>query len=231
MKRRYDNLIFDLDDTILDFTKGEEIGLTAVIEQHGLPASEEVVSAYQQINAQVWQNIENGGNRQELLNTRFSNLFSVFGMVADGVQLEAEYRQYLNRNYNVIDHAAEVLTGLRLSGFKLIAGTNGVAATQRQRLRESKMGQFFDEVFISEEIGASKPSSDFYQAIFDGVPSLTKENTVMLGDGLKPDILGARAFGIDQIWVNVYHRPNENNIAIDKSVTDLRDIPRLLIVP
>ncbi len=113
-------MIFDLDDTILDFHKGEIEGVTQILKQQGVPDVQSALQAYLSLNKKIWENIETGASPQLLLNTRFSKTLAVFGIDADGVKLEAQYREMLNHNFYTIPNVTELLTNLKTVGISLL---------------------------------------------------------------------------------------------------------------
>jgi len=205
-------MIFDLDDTILDFHKGEIEGVTKILQQQGVPDVQKALQSYLALNKKIWENIETGASPQPLLNTRFSKTLSLFGIDADGVKLEAQYREMLNHNFYTVPNAEELLASLKASGVNLFVGTNGVKVTQMERLKGSGLDKYFDDYFISEDIGFSKPSAEFFKPVFQRHPDLNKDNALMIGDRLQSDILGATRAGLNSIWFNP--RKQINNSAI-----------------
>ena len=101
----YKHLIFDLDDTLLDFRKGEQVGLMNIFRDHGLENQvDEAFATYQTINRGLWAAYERGEiNKDQIHNTRFGKLLESIDRAGDGIALEKEYRQYLNQNYFVLD--------------------------------------------------------------------------------------------------------------------------------
>jgi len=200
--------IFDLDDTLLDFTRGETEGVTAIFNQYGVTDVAAAMTTYLTINHDIWHRIEQGAARGPLLDTRFARTFATLGMQVDGVALEAEYKGMLNHNYYTLPGATAFLTGLAQAGVTLIAGTNGTKSVQESRLAGSRITRFFDDVFISEDVGYDKPDSRFFAPIFTAYPTLTSANALMIGDSLRSDIQGATNAGLANVWFNPHHTPN-----------------------
>jgi len=205
-------VIFDLDDTILDFHKGEIEGVSKILKQQGAPDVQKALQAYLELNKKIWENIETGASPQPLLNTRFSKTLALFGIDADGVKLEAQYREMLNHNFYTVPNAEELLTSLKNAGVNLFVGTNGVKVTQMERLKGSGLDKYFDDYFISEDIGFSKPSAEFFKPVFLRHPDLNKDNALMIGDRLQSDILGATRAGLNSIWFNPQKQINNSEI-------------------
>lgn len=223
------NIIFDLDDTLLDFQRGEYEGVRSILKNAGAPDIEEAFKIYGQINANVWQQIESGKAAQPLLNRRFSDTLNLLNIKSDGQQLERIYRQHLNHNFHVIPGATNLLKQLKSNGFRLIVGTNGVAKTQHERLVGSGINSYFDEIFISEEIGYRKPEPQFFETILNNNPDRNISNTVMVGDRLSADIVGANAVGMKSIWYNPHQNQATSKAAPTYIANDYQDILNLIL--
>ncbi|WP_270324131.1 YjjG family noncanonical pyrimidine nucleotidase [Weissella confusa] len=226
----YKHLIFDLDDTLLDFRKGEQVGLMNIFRDHGLENQvDEAFATYQTINRGLWAAYERGEiNKDQIHNTRFGKLFESFDRAVDGIALEKEYRQYLNQNYFVLDGAEDLLKNLVNQGYKLIAGTNGEQRTQELRLEHTGFGRYFDDVFISDAIGHAKPSTEFFDAIFVHRQDMDREESIMIGDGLASDIQGGNRYNLDTLWVNLHQQVNETPYQATYEVNELPTIMQIV---
>lgn len=200
----YKVVIVDLDDTVLDFKAGEVKGLATVFKAFQTAAVdyEAWVTAYSKINYRIWREIEAGAATQPLLNDRFSKTFAQFDQVIDGEKAEAAYRQVLDANDAVVAGADTLLSKLNQAGYQLVVGTNGKTATQYSRLALTGFDRYFKQVVISQEIGHAKPSTGFFDHIFNLYPDNTKSDFLMIGDTLASDIQGANQAGIDSIWID-----------------------------
>lgn len=108
--------IFDLDDTLLDFKRGEREGLTKIMTKYGVSDLKQGFDTYTKINHQVWEAIEQGQARDTLLNTRFSKAFDLLGIKVDGATVEAEYRNSLDTNFYKLQGVDELLSDLKAAG-------------------------------------------------------------------------------------------------------------------
>lgn len=223
---KYNKLIFDLDNTILDFRDAEEKALEKIIAAYNLPYTEDIIQSYKNINHDLWQKLEQGKiTREKLFASRFFLFLGNFGLTVDGEKVDTMYRNTLSEGFLMMKNAHEVLTTLKNNGYKLYAGTNGVANTQRQRLAGAKLNHFFAEVFISEEIGVEKPDPIFFQYIFEMLNSHNNEEYLMIGDSLTSDIKGAENVGIDSVWYNFDHvKDYSSKIQSTYTITDLLEL-------
>ena len=116
--------------------------------------------------------------------------------------------------------------------YLLAAASNGPYEQQLHRLALAGMKDFFDWFFISERIGASKPSKLFFDEAFRQVNEgretpVLPEDTAIIGDSLTSDMAGGRGCGLKTVY---YRRPGAApaNDSVDVTAEDLRDIPALL---
>lgn len=209
--KRYKYLIFDLDDTLLDFQDTERKALEKLFNQYEIPFSNESIKEYQSINKNLWTRLENGEiSKEEVLSQRFETFFKLYNKSISGQTVENHYREYLNLGHKLIPNALTCLQELKQMGFVIFAGTNGVGKTQRMRLKDSNLIGLFDDIFISEEVGFEKPDPKFFKAIFNKYKNMNSRNTLMIGDSLSSDIQGACNIGIDSVWFNPLNKPRTN---------------------
>ena len=112
--KNYQTLLFDVDDTLLDFGAAEDNALRLLFEEQNVSLTVEIENYYKKMNKGMWQEFELGKlDRDELVNTRFSKLFKAFGQEVDGVLLEQKYRGYLEEGHELIDGAQSLIQNLK----------------------------------------------------------------------------------------------------------------------
>ena len=94
------------------------------------------------------------------------------------------------------------------------------------------MDDFFDDFFISQGLGASKPSKDFYARAFARLNAgrrlpILPEETVMIGDSLTSDMTGGLGYGMA---VCFFRRDSGQEVpaCIPLAADRLTDIPPML---
>ncbi|WP_283680092.1 YjjG family noncanonical pyrimidine nucleotidase [Lentilactobacillus sp. Marseille-Q4993] len=222
------NVIFDLDDTLLDFERGEIEGVTTILKENGVTDIKHGLDTYLKINNQVWEEIEKGAARQPLLNTRFSKSLALLGKQVDGVAVEHKYRNILGHNYYQINGASKLLSQLKENGINLLVGSNGVKQTQISRLQGSGLDKYFTKLFISEDIGYAKPDKRFFDTILAD-KQITKDNTIMVGDRLQSDILGASRANLRSIWYNPSNQVNQLEIKPTYTVSNYEKLADIIL--
>ena len=205
----YKFLLFDLDHTLLDFDTAEDVALTQLLKEEGVEDIQAYKDYYVPMNKSLWRDLEQKKiTKQELVNTRFSKMFSHFGIEKDGVYLSERYQFYLAQQGQVFSGAMELLDSLIDRGYELYAATNGITTIQTGRMAQSGLAPYFNQVFISEQLQTQKPDALFYEKIGQQIAGFSKEKTLMIGDSLTADIQGGNNAGIDTIWYNPHHLEN-----------------------
>lgn len=207
----YKFLLFDLDHTLLDFDTAEDVALTQLLKEEGVADIQAYKDYYVPMNKSLWKDLElKKITKQELVNTRFSKMFSHFGIEKDGVYLSERYQFYLAQQGQVFSGAMELLDSLIDRGYELYAATNGITTIQTGRMAQSGLAPYFNQVFISEQLQTQKPDALFYEKIGQQIAGFSKEKTLMIGDSLTADIQGGNNAGIDTIWYNPHHLVNKS---------------------
>lgn len=220
-------ILFDLDDTLLDFRAAERAAITVTLRAAGVEPTPETVQRYSEINASQWRLLEQGQiTRQTLTVRRFELLFAELGLVCDCRRIQADYERQLGRQSQLIPGAREVLAALA-PYYDLYAATNGTAAVQDSRLAASGLLPYFRDVFISQRIGFDKPQREFFERCFAQIPGFRRKQTMLVGDSLSSDIAGGRQAGICTCWYNP-HRQQAGAVRPDYEITSLDELVALL---
>ncbi len=199
-------LFLDLDDTILDFQKAERLALAKTLESFGLPPTDTVLARYHEINREHWERLERKElTRQQVLVGRFAALFAEMGLSAQAEQVARAYEENLSQGHYFLPGAEEALQSLS-EKYKLYLASNGTARVQAGRLKSAGIIPYFQEIFVSEEMGYNKPDPAYFDACFARIPGFRKDRAMMVGDSLTSDILGGIQAGIATCWVNPHHK-------------------------
>ena len=206
----YKFLLFDLDHTLLDFDSAEDIALTQLLQEEGVEDIRAYKDYYVPMNKALWKDLEQKKiTKQELVNTRFSKLFSHFGIEKDGLHLAERYQFYLAQQGQIFPGVENLLKTLINDGYELYAATNGITYIQTGRIDHSGIAPFFKEIFISEQLHTQKPDTEFYEKIGALISNFDKNDALMIGDSLSADIQGGNNAGIDTVWYNPDHLENK----------------------
>ena len=223
---KYEFLLLDLDDTILDFHKAEYIALGKTLESFGLSPTQEVRARYSQINKAHWERLERKElTREQVLVGRFDVLFSEYGISVDPQVCARRYEENLSVGHYFLPGAPEALEKLAKK-YRLYMVSNGTARVQIGRLESAKISHFFREIFISQQVGVNKPDKEFFTRCFAKIPDFDPQKAIIVGDSLTSDIQGGINAGIATCWVNPGHKPQ--TVPADYEIESLAQLPELL---
>lgn len=221
-------LFLDLDDTILDFHKAEQLAIAKTFRTFGLEPTDAVLDRYHIINRQHWEKLERGElTREQVLVGRFAVLFSEQGISADPEAVARNYEHNLSVGHYFLPGAEEAVRSLSRK-YRLYLASNGTASVQEGRLTSAGLYPYFAQVFISQELGYNKPAKPFFDACFARIPGFDPRKAIMVGDSLTSDILGGKNAGLRTCWVNPTHAPGRADIVPDYEIEGLSMLPELL---
>ena len=221
-------LFLDLDDTILDFHKAERLAISRTFRSFGLEPTEQVLERYHVINRLHWERLERGElTRDQVLTGRFQMLFEELGIPAQPQAIAKGYEHNLGLGHYFLPGAKEALDTLR-GKYRLFLASNGTASVQHSRLTSAGLYPYFEEVFVSQALGANKPSRAFFDACAARIPGYDPRKALMVGDSLTSDILGGINAGMKTCWVCPRGAQGRPDIVPDYRIEALSQLPELL---
>jgi 2-haloacid dehalogenase len=220
---KYKFLLFDVDDTLLDFQKAEFEAFKMLLNEYNIEYCDKYYEIYRNENHRLWKDYELGLiKRNEIFENRLKPLFTYLELDSDPVKASYDFLTYLSKGAYLIGNTYQKLEELSKK-YKLYIITNGEPKVQYPRLKEVDIMKFFDGIFVSEEIGASKPNKEFFEYIEKHIPEFKKEEAIVIGDSLTSDMLGAYKYGIDTCWFNPNNKSTDLKLKyIISSIDDIR---------
>lgn len=226
---KYDLILFDADGTIFDYDKAEGIALRKTFEHYKFEYCDDIRSRYRVINSHMWNEFENGRmDKGDLQIGRFKSLLEESNLKADASVFNSIYLDFLAEGGYLIDGALEVCRELSLHCTLAIA-TNGIARTQKGRLKNSTIEPYIKHIIVSEDAGYQKPHHGFFQYAFSVCGQQDKDKVIIVGDSLSADIKGGADFGITTCWYNPEGSEENNGLRSDYEIQDLRELRRLIL--
>ena len=223
-------LLWDVDGTLLDFKAAQKAALQRLFPVFGFgECDEEMVKRYSLINDKYWQKLERGEiDKQQCLVGRYEEFFAKEGL---DPKRAAEFNErYLNALPDTIiyrDDSLEIVRSL-IGKVKQYIVSNGTTVVQNRKLKESGFAELMDGVFLSEALGAEKPSPAFFEKVFDAIGPVDRSEVMIVGDSLTSDIQGGINAGIVTCWYNPFRHPRPEGYVIDHEIADLHEIYDLL---
>ena len=201
------HIFFDLDHTLWDFDRNSGLAFNSIFVKNRISVEmEKFLEVYTPINASYWKLYrENKVSQEELRYGRLKETFDLLKLMVSDEQinlLSTDYIDHLPRHNHLLEGAVEMLEYLRPT-YKLHIITNGFKEVQHLKMKNSGILDYFDTITTSEDAGVKKPDKlIFLKALEDA--GATVAESVMIGDNVEADILGAREIGMRAILYNYY---------------------------
>lgn len=226
---KYEFLLLDADETLFDFARCERDALLDALRDAGITPNEEMIATYSEINDGFWKMLERGEiGKSELRVARFESFCRHYGFQVDVPRLAIGYTDALSTKGFLISGALEVCRELA-AHCKLYIITNGIATVQRGRFEPSPLRELVQELFISEELGAEKPNSAYFEAVAAKIPNFDRKKALVVGDSLSSDMRGGVYAGIDTCWYNPKGKSAPADLPITYTVRTLEDLIPLVL--
>ena len=229
-ERKYKHIYFDLDRTIWDFDKNALETFQDIYAKYKLESIflkfENFHDTYVEHNEQLWKQYREGKIRKNILSRkRFELTLEDFGVVNEALveDIASDYILISPTKKQLFPHAIETLEYLHKK-YKLYIITNGFNEVQFSKLKNSNLDKYFTKIFTSEDAGAQKPNPLIFENAVKSANARKKES-IMIGDDLEADILGAKKFGLDQIFFNPHKKVHSETVTHEIScLKQLQDI-------
>jgi len=214
-RNNYTDLFFDLDRTLWDFDRNSQETFLDIHNKYNLPGRgitdfDEFMTRYHKINSELWDYYRKGQIEKEVLNvSRFSLTLSSYGikdkLLSEG--LAKDYVEISPTKNHLYPDAHSVLEYLSAK-YVLHIITNGFEEIQLRKLKNAGLEKFFSNVITSEDAGYKKPDINIFRYAL-AVSKVNPEQSLMIGDDIEVDIIGARDAGIDQVLVDYEKCPSK----------------------
>jgi putative hydrolase of the HAD superfamily len=220
---KYRHLFFDLDHTLWDFEANAHATLSELydvlgLEERGVYDFDLFYRNYLVHNEKLWERYRNGHIKQEELRVKRMWLTLLDFKIADdklAEEMNGRFLDLLPTRTLLFPYTREILQYLVHKNYSLHLLTNGFEKTQHSKLKYSGLNMYFKEVITSEGSNSLKPQKEIFEFAF-AKANAKPEESIMIGDTIDVDILGAVNAGIDQVHVN--HVTKEPIPVIDKKL-------------
>jgi len=228
----YRHIFFDLDHTLWDFEKNADETLRTLFEQHELARHgsftvEEFIRVYSDVNHALWRLYQaNKISQQQLRSVRFTRTLAKLGVAEADMpaDISRQFTDILPYKSAVFPFTHEVLAYLKPK-YRLHLVTNGFKDIQFIKLASSNLTDYFEEVVTSECSGFLKPDPRMFSHALERAGATAAES-LMIGDNLECDVLGAYNAGIDQVYFNPDKR--RHNASVTHEISCLSELKQIL---
>lgn len=211
---KYESLIFDLDDTLIDNNESIKYAFKIVIDKLGIKYNDSLFKKWKSFDNDYWHGWENDKipipkyitNLEDKIIYLRANRFKLFFKdyklsFKDCININEIYCDMLGENIIEIEDASKLLKELNNS-YKIYIGTNGPKNAALKKLEKAKLNCFISDIVSSEEVGFSKPRKEFFNYLINKMENKDKSKMLLIGDSLTTDVLGGMYNNIDTCWFN-----------------------------
>lgn len=228
--KKIKTILWDFDNTLLSFDAAERAAILSTFEKMGLgECSDQMLKRYDKINQEYWHKIENKAiDKQLALVKRYEDFFIEYSIDPKlAKEFNDIYEIALGDTIVYIDNSFELVKSLK-NKYKQYIVSNGAKNVQTLRMQKSGFDKLVDGTFISDIIGAEKPSIEFFNHVFNKIKITDKEEVLIVGDSLTSDIKGGNNAGILTCWYNPKKKGIPGGYRVDYNIQNLNDITNIL---
>ena len=229
--KKYTTILFDADDTLLDFDKDETNALLKIMAEYGISPTEENIKIYKEINVGLWKALERGEiDKPALKKIRFRLFFDAIGFETDidPFIINEEYLANLSDGGNMKYGAKELIEKLKSNGYDLYIVTNGIEKTQKRRLTKAGIINYFTDIFVSEAIGHQKPKKEYFDYVISHISEKDIGRVLLVGDSLTSDIKGAKNADLTCVWLRNNKDTDHSGYDPDFIIENIKELEALL---
>ena len=231
MGKVYKHLFFDLDHTLWDFDKNSEVSLRILYDEYdlksrGIDDFDALFKAYNFHNDKLWERYRNGYIKRDELRWKRMWLMLLDHKIADTAlahELSIAYLEILPTQTVLVPHAKELLEYCK-DKYEMNLITNGFDTTQRLKLQYSGIARYFNHLVTSEKSNSMKPHKDIFDYAIKAAGA-DVESSIMIGDAIDVDILGAINVGMDTVYYNPHKKPHERKPTYE--ITHLEELMKI----
>jgi len=207
-KVKYKAIFIDIDDTLLDYIPCCRAAFDVAMkstdrftdraQNTDRYTSDELFNIFFEISGRLFSEAKHGKySIAEVMELYPKEFIAAIGYPESAVDpFKHAFRAAWGTTHTLVPGAKETLEALQAKGYRLFAASNSFGHLQRSRLEHAGILHFFEDTYISMDIGYDKPDIRFYQEALRRC-GLQPSEVLMIGDSMTTDVLGAQAAGID----------------------------------
>jgi putative hydrolase of the HAD superfamily len=226
---KYKHLFFDLDRTLWDYDSNVHEILSDIHNKYLQSYSidkDRFIAEFWQYNQALWADYRNGKISKLTLRVhRFVLTLEKLGLTDSKLakKMSVDYIRMNSEKTNLFPDVIDTLQYLSEKKYKLHVITNGFNEVQFKKIRNSGLESFFQKIVTSDNAGRPKPHAKIFEYALSSVHA-RKAESLMIGDDWEVDILGAKSFGMDQVYLNDSEMKRQQATFQISEIKELREI-------
>lgn len=225
-------IIFDVDDTLMDYHQAESSVLKQIFYENGKTADQNVLDELWKMSWYYWDRERLSQTWDEEIQREYHvryhrSMLAFTEAIRQRFELKMSARTIYERFIALMKNAATlyndalpVIRELAKDSMICIA-TNSIAEIQMARL--ACIEEYVSHVFCSESLGAIKPMPSFFAQLCKKA-GVVPADCLMVGDSLTSDIRGAQDAGMRTCWLNRSGRTNETPVKPHYEIRSLNEL-------
>ncbi|MDC6352650.1 YjjG family noncanonical pyrimidine nucleotidase [Zeaxanthinibacter sp. PT1] len=224
-REKIKDIFFDLDHTLWDFEKNSALTFEKILAENQVQIeTAEFMKTYAPINMALWKMY-----REERIgknDLRYQRLKKTFRALKYPVKkdliyhLSDQYIEHLASFNHLLPHTQDILEYLK-PNYRMHIITNGFQEVQERKMRKSNIFDYFEHMINSEMAGVKKPNPWIFQLALKRTGA-NPGQSMMIGDNLEADILGAKALGFNTLHLNVHNDPLHEHGDMIHSLSEIK---------
>lgn len=233
----YKYIIFDVDDTLLDYGSAFHTAQRAIADFLKVEYSEEYMALSEKLGWKAWQDaglndtdsVDVQKNYHsyyfQYLRQHYRDLIEAYHANVNVEELVELYIERVSSNKVCMEENTLQVYRELARKYKLVLATNGIARIQRERIEAFL--PYTCKTYISENMNTIKPAKAFFQYIINDLECEPKE-CLMVGDSMSNDIVGALDAGMDVCYYNIRNKSIPEGISVNYEITSIEEILNIL---
>lgn len=217
-------VIFDIDNTLIDFMRMKKMAVAAAIEgmvDAGLKVDKNVM--FDKIFDVYWkEGVEDQKIFDKVLMKEFGRVD--YKVLAAGI---IGYRRSKASTMVPYAHVPMTLIELMKLGIKRGVLSDAPKLAVWLRIVELGLHHHFDHIVASEDFGVKKPAPEPFRKALE-LLGTRPEETIMVGDWADRDIVGAKKLGIRTAWAKYGNTFDTKDSGADYELNDILDLLEII---
>lgn len=222
---RFRTIFFDVDYCLLDTPTSERRIIRELYARQGQQVGDEVGDTYREINRKLWVHLDRGEiARERLYVMRFERLFAIYPFFEDAETVAPWFLERLAQAHDPQEGAAHLLNRLKQAGVRVFTASNGIGSVMNGRVERAGLSIYLTGRFAADDVGAMKPSRQYFDTVFRRSGETDLSRTLMVGDNPVTDVNGAVDYGMTGALFGARWREKSKATYVARTMQELEEM-------
>ena len=222
---KFRTIFFDVDYCLLDTPTSERRIIRELYARQGQQVGDEVGDTYREINRQLWVYLDRGEiTRERLYVKRFERLFEVYPFFESPEQVAPWFLDRLAQAHDPQEGAAHLLSRLKDAGVRVFTASNDIGEVMNGRVEMAGLSGYLTGRFAADDVGAMKPSRQYFDTVFCRSGETDLSRTLMVGDNPVTDVNGAVDYGMTGALFGARWQEQSKATSVARTMRELEEM-------